>query len=146
MYFDDIQLGTRIETPEVEITLEELLAFSERYDPVPIHTDAKFAETTRFGRLLAPGMLTYLKVWSLYLPNSLAGEQLVAGTDFSCRWLRPVFAGDVLHGVVTATGKTPRTARDGILEQTLEIYNQSGVMTARCVNTVLVKRAPAAPQ
>ena len=60
MYLEDIQIGSEVTVENIVIEKEEMLDFANRYNPVKIHTDEDFAKKTRFGELIAPGMLSFL--------------------------------------------------------------------------------------
>ena len=69
MYFSDIHLHDSVEIEPVRIEEEKMLSFARDYDNRPLHTDADFAKTTRFGQLLAPGVMTFMSVWFQYLKH-----------------------------------------------------------------------------
>lgn len=43
-YFEDFQVGERIELGSVTVTEEEIIAFSQRYDPQPFHISPEQAK------------------------------------------------------------------------------------------------------
>ena len=67
MYFDDIQLGMTVEIPPAVIEREKMLDFARLYDNIPLHTDEAYAKTTPFGRLIAPGVMSFMSVWAKYI-------------------------------------------------------------------------------
>ena len=62
MVFQELRQGQSCVLAPVVMDEREMLAFSRRYDNVPLHTDPEYAKTTHFGKLLAPGMLSFLAV------------------------------------------------------------------------------------
>ncbi len=48
-YFEDYAAGAVYEYGYVSVTEVEIVAFAERFDPQPIHTDARFAASGPFG-------------------------------------------------------------------------------------------------
>ena len=64
MYLDDLKLNTEIELPNVTISKERMLEFAQIYDPLPLHCDEEYAKNTRFGQLVAPGVMTFMTVWA----------------------------------------------------------------------------------
>ncbi len=143
MYFEDIRPGTVVETEGVRIEKADMLAFAEKYDPLPLHTDEAYAKNTRFGALLAPGVMAFMSVWAQYARNDLAGEQLVAGKSTRIEWLLPVYAGDVLRGRVEVTALTPRNPYNGVVEITIDVFNQRDERVMRDVTEAVVARRKA---
>ncbi len=140
MYFGELEKGMSMKLAPVTISKEEMLAFSGKYADVPVHTDEEYAKTTSFGQLLAPGMLSFLKVWAEYLKNDLFGEQLLAGRSQSIEWYKPVFAGDVLTATVTVTELTDRSPKNGIAELTIEAFNGKGELVLKGVTEAIIKK------
>lgn len=139
MYYDDLKIGMTVETVPAAIKKEKMLAFAEDYDNVPLHTDEEYARTTPFGRLIAPGVMSFLVVWSKYLEVDFFGGELLAGKSMKIEWLRPVFAGDVLTGKATITGLTRRSERNGLAELSIEVVNQDGDLVLTNVTEAIVK-------
>ena len=142
MYFEDIRPGTTFKTEPVVIDKEKMLAFAQVYDWIPLHTDEEYAKKTRFGELIAPGVMSFMSVWSKYLEKDLMGEDLIAGKSTKIEWLKPVYANDSLTGVVEVTALTPRNARNGLVEITIHIYNQKDELVMIDVTEAVVKRRP----
>ena len=139
MYFEDIKLGMQVETEPVRIEKEKMLAFACEYDPIALHTDEQYAETTPFGRLIAPGVMSFMSVWAKYLEVDFIGQELLAGKSTKIEWLKPVFAEDVLSGTATVTNLTRRNARNGIVELSFDVYNQKGELVLKDVTEAIVK-------
>lgn len=124
MFFQDLHLGMQVETDPVTITEEEMLSFAKRYADIPLHTDPEYAKTTRFGKLLAPGMLTFLTVWAEYLRQDFFGSELIAGISQEMDWKKPVFAGDILTATFTITLLIETGSDKGIAELEMLVCNQ----------------------
>ena len=142
MYFDDLKIGMAVYTAPAVIEKDKMVAFARDYDNIPLHTDEEYANTTPFGKLIAPGVMSFMSVWAKYLEVDFFGEQLLAGKSTRIEWLKPVFANDVLRGKVTITGLVKRNARNGLVEVTLEAYNQDGVLVLTDVTEAIVKCKP----
>ena len=140
MYFEDLTVGLTLELEPAVIEKEKMMAFARDYDNIPLHTDEEYAKTTRFGALIAPGVMSFMSVWIKFLDKGLLGNELVAGKSTKIEWLRPVYANDVLTGVATVTALTPRNARNGIVEITVEAYNQKGEKVLVDVTEAIVAR------
>ena len=140
MYFEDLTVGLTLELESAVIEKEKMLAFARDYDNIPLHTDEEYAKTTRFGALIAPGVMSFMSVWVKFLDKGLFGNELVAGKSTKIEWLRPVYANDVLRGRAIITALTPRNTRNGIVEITVEAYNQKGEMVLTDVTEAIILR------
>jgi len=140
MFFEDIKLGTEIEIAPAVIEKQKMLDFARNYDNLPLHTDEEYAKTTPFGKLIAPGVMSFMSVWAKYLEVDIFGRELLAGKSTKIEWLKPVFAEDVLTGKAVVTKLTERNAKNGIVEITIYAYNQDGVLVLTDVTEAIVKR------
>ena len=142
MYFDELKLGMVAETAPAEIEKEKMLAFAREYDNIPLHTDEEYAKSTPFGKVIAPGVMSFMAVWAKYLEVDFFGEELLAGKSTRIEWLRPVFAGDVLTGRAVITDLVRRNERNGLAEVTIEVFNQNGDLVLTNVTEAVVKCRP----
>ena len=142
MYFDDIKIGMTTEIEPAVIEKEKMLQFALLYDNIPLHTDEEYAKHTPFGKLIAPGVMSFMSVWAKYLEVDFFGEELLAGKSTKIEWLKPVFAEDVLTGKATVTGHRKRNAKNGLVEITIEAYNQKGELVLTDVTEAIVKCKP----
>ena len=140
MYFDDLKIGMTVDISSTVIPKEKMVAFARDYDPIPLHTDEEYAKTTVFGKLIAPGVMSFMSVWAKYLENDFLGEELLAGKSTKIEWLKPVFADGVLTGKATITNLVERNAKNGIVEITIDAYNQKGELVLTDVTEAIVKR------
>ena len=124
------------------IEKEKMVAFARDYDNIPLHTDEEYAKTTPFGKLIAPGVMSFMSVWAKYLQVDFFGEELLAGKSTKIEWLKPVFANDVLVGKATITNLVKRNAKNGLVEITIKAYNQDGVLVLTDVTEAVVKCKP----
>lgn len=142
MYFDDIKLGTTLDIAPVVIEKQKMLDFARLYDNIPLHTDEEYAKKTRFGGLIAPGVMSFMSVWAQYLKIDLFGEELIAGKSTKIEWLKPVYADDVLTGRAEVTALIPRSSHSGLVELTITARNQYGELVLTDVTEAIVKRRP----
>ena len=142
MYLEDIKIGSEVTVENIVIEKEEMLDFARKYNPVKIHTDEDFAKKTRFGELIAPGMLSFLSVWAQYTSLDFAGEDLVAGKSTAVEWMKPVFAGDLLRGSAKVTGLSFRNDHNGVLTVSIDVFNQKDEKVLTSVVESIVKRRP----
>ena len=139
MYFNELKIGMSVEIPPALIEKERMLDFARLYDNIPLHTDEEYAKSTPFGRLIAPGVMSFMSVWAKYLEVDFFGKELLAGKSTKIEWLKPVFADDVLTGKATVTRLTKRNEKNGTVEITVEAYNQNGELVLTNVTEAVVK-------
>ena len=139
MYFDDLRIGMTVDIEPAVIKKEKMLAFAKDYDNIPLHTDEEYAKTTPFGKLIAPGVMSFLAVWAKYLEVDFFDEELLAGKSTKIEWFKPVFADDVLSGKAEITKLTRRNEKNGLVEITINAYNQDGVLVLTDVTEAIVK-------
>ena len=142
MFFEDLKLGMTVEIAPTVIEKEKMMAFARTYDPIPLHTDEAYAAASPFGKLIAPGVMSFMSVWARYLEVDFFGEELLAGKSTKIEWLKPVYADDVLTGKATITNLVPRNAKNGSAEITIEAYNQNGELVLTDVTEAIVKCRP----
>ena len=139
MYFEDLKLGTKIQIAPVVIEKEKMLDFARDYDNIPLHTDEEYAKSTIFGALIAPGVMSFMSVWAKFLEQDIFGKELIAGKSTKIQWHKPVYAEDVLRGEAVISNLQKRNARNGIVEISVEAYNQKGVLVLSNVTEAIVK-------
>ena len=141
MYFNDLKIGMTVEIAPAVIEKQKMLDFARSYDNIPLHTDEEYAKASPFGQLIAPGVMSFMSVWAKYLEADFFGKELLAGKSTKIEWHKPVYADDVLHGKAVITNLTQRSSRNGIVEITIEAYNQNGVLVLSNVTEAIVKCA-----
>ncbi len=139
MYFDELEIGMTTEIPPAVIEKEKMISFARDYDNIPLHTDEEYAKTSPFGRLIAPGVMSFMSVWVKYLEVDFFGKELLAGKSTKIEWLKPVFADDVLTGKATITNLVRRNEKNGIVEITIEARNQNGELVLTDVTEAVIK-------
>ena len=142
MYFEELKTGMTVDTAPAVIEKEKMVAFARDYDNIPLHTDEEYAKNTPFGKLIAPGVMSFMSVWAKYLEVEFFGEELLAGKSTKIEWLKPVFADVVLTGKATITNLEKRNAKNGLVEVTIEAYNQKGELVLTDVTEAIVKCKP----
>ena len=139
MYFDDLKLGMLVEIASAVIEKQKMMEFAYAYDNIPLHTDEEYAKASPFGRLIAPGVLSFMSGWARYLDVDFFGKELLAGKSTKIEWHKPVYAEDVLRGRAEVTNLVKRNARNGLVEVTIEAYNQKGERVLSNVTEAIVK-------
>ena len=128
MYFDDLKVGMTVQIAPAVIEKEKMMDFARNYDPIPLHTDEVYAAASPFGALIAPGVMSFMSVWANYLKQDFFGRELLAGKSTKIEWHKPVYAQDVLHGDAQITRLEKRSHRNGIVEVTIQAYNQNNIL------------------
>ena len=139
MYFEDLKLGMTVEIAPAVIEKEKMMAFARLYDPIPLHTDEAYAKASPFGGLIAPGVMSFMSVWAKYLEADFFGRELLAGKSTKIEWHKPVYAEDVLRGRAEITSLQRRNARNGLVEITIDAYNQRGERVLSDVTEAIVR-------
>ncbi|HEX6715976.1 MAG TPA: MaoC family dehydratase [Pyrinomonadaceae bacterium] len=122
------------------IDQEDVDAFADvTGDHNPIHVDETFAQTTRFGRRIAHGMLTASLISSV-LANKLPGQGSVY-LGQTLQFVAPVFPGDEITARVTV--KEIRQDKPIVKLETTCI-NQRDEIVIRGEATVLIHRKESA--
>ena len=143
MYFDDLEVGMTVQIAPAVIEKQKMLDFAHHYDPNPLHTDEAYAKTTPFGGLIAPGVMSFMAVWAKFLELEFLGTELLAGKSTKIEWHKPVYPEDVLTGKAKITNCIRRNPKNGLVEITIEAYNQHGQLVLTDVTEAIVKcRAP----
>jgi acyl dehydratase len=139
MFFDDLEIGMTVEIDAAVIEKEKMMAFARDYDNIPLHTDEEYAKKTPFGKLIAPGVMSFMSVWAKYQEKDFFREELLAGKSTKIEWIKPVFADDVLSGTATITNLVKRNEKNGLVEVSIEAYNQNGELVLKNITEAIVK-------
>ncbi len=106
---EDLAVGDGAEVTYT-VTAETIREFvTASGDDNPIHSDAAFAAGTRFGRVIAPGMLTGSFVSSVIGTRLPGPGTIYLSQDF--RFLRPVYVGDRVTARVEVAERLPERKR-----------------------------------
>ena len=116
-----------------------MIDFARDYDNIPLHTDEEYAKTTLFGNLIAPGVMSFMSVWTKYHEVDFFGEEFIAGKSTKIEWIKPVYAGDVLTGRVTITDLMKRNSKNGLVTVSVDVRNQNGELVLTNVTEAIVK-------
>ena len=139
MFFDELKLGMTVDIDGAVIKKEKMIAFARDYDNIPLHVDEEYAKGTPFGKLIAPGVMSFMSVWAKYLEVDFFGEELLAGKSTKIEWLKPVYAEDVLTGKATITKLLKRNEKNGLVEISIDAYNQNGELVLKNVTEAIVR-------
>lgn len=129
LFLEDFAEGQRFAGPSRTIRDEDVLAFSALTgDRHPIHYDADYAKTTRFGRPVAHGLhlMSLTALGATPLTEQL-GASMIAFVEQGARFLKPVFLDDTLHAQFEVADVEPKPGRGwGRLKLVVRLVNQHG--------------------
>ena len=142
MYFEDFHIGQEFPIPPFTITKPQMMKFAKTYDPMPAHMDAEHAKTTKFGDIIAPGIMSFMAVWANFVRMDILGKQFLAGKSFKIEWLAPCYEGDVITGTAEITKMTRRNPYNGLVYVRIYIKNQNDIMVMDTVTEALMQCRP----
>lgn len=144
LWLGDIRPGMCLRMPAFDCSAELVAAYAGLFDAHhPIHVDAEFAKTTRYGRPIAHGPLVVAK--ALAMLGDVFGEalQVLLGVNGWC-FYGPVYVGDRVAPACTVLAvNASRGGRAGAVEVELRVLGADGSLAQRGTASVLVARQPA---
>lgn len=146
-FFEDFALGETFYIPSRTQTDALFAAFQlASGDNHPIHYDMEYCRSLGFPGLLAHGMQVMIQT----APGAgdfphVVEDSLVAVTEVSSRFLKPVFSGDTLYPQLEVVGLRPgRTTGVVVLRSTVHNHRDELCMEGE-IKTLLKRRNPAEP-
>ena len=127
------------------VTREALLAFAAEFDPQPFHLDEEVAKSSVLGGLAASGWHTSSIMMRMICDVLFSKLDTIGSTGIDeIKWLKPVYAGDVLSGTLTITMVRPsrKQADVGIFTFEAELQDQHGEAKASMRSMGRVRIAP----
>ena len=138
-YLSDFAAGQVFTAGPLEVDLEQIQAFSRRYDPQSFHLDPAAAEGSFFDGLAASGWMTAALTMRLLLMCGLDVAWGLIGREVeSLVWPRPVRAGDALSLTCRILGTAQPLAHLGTVRMRVETRNQKGQTVQRMTSKVVV--------
>ena len=102
LWFDDLEAGTRIESPRRTVTEADIVAFAGLSgDYNPLHTDETHARRTAFRGRIAHGLLIQSIGSGLVNQTGAFHGTIAALAEMTIRYKAPVRAGDTIGVVLT---------------------------------------------
>ncbi len=127
-WFDDLTVGMRFKSPEIQITEADIKRFAAEFDPQPMHLDDDAAKKTPFKGLAASGWHTAAIAMNLAVQIHPFGPHPLIGMGADgVRWMLPVRPNDSLHLEGEVMSLTPsKTKPQGIALVKWTMFNQNG--------------------
>ncbi len=145
-FFEDFSVGESFSTPEVEVTIGEIIEFATRYDPQHFHTDPESAADSVFGGHVGSGWHTAALTMRLWFDHGppVAGGLVGLGVD-ELRW-GPLRGGDRIRviGEVVETIPSRSGAPRGVVRLRLRTLSHRDTEVQHMVSAILVPTRPAA--
>lgn len=153
-FFEDIRVGDAIMSGRHTFTADDIKAFARRFDPQLFHVDEEAAAQSHFGALCASGWHTAV-VWMRLMVDArrreaeaarARGEPVAAyGPALGFRelkWLKPVYAGDVIDYASEVTETRVSNSRPGVGLVSIRStgVNQNGETVISFISTTFVER------
>lgn len=144
-YFEDFNPGDTYKSPSHTVDADEIVTFGRKYDPQYYHLDAKAAEQSVFGGLVAGGFQTAALAWALALRTGMFDKCSMAGIAAEeMRWLRPLRVGDTIICEMEVLERKVSTSKPdrGAVTWRYDILNQAGERIFTMKLTQLMRRRP----
>ena len=142
-YYEDIVVGEVRESSTRKVTLEELLEFATRYDPLYFHADPAAAAGSIFGEIVASG-IHGAAIWRRLDHEISSDIRWICGIAWEeVRWPNPIRAGDELRARSEMLAKRPSRSDPtrGVVECRYSLLNQTNqtAFTCRSINLIEVR-------
>lgn len=145
LFYEDMTPGDSLTGPACVVDRDEMVAFAHRWDPMPFHVD-EAAGQAAFGSLTAPGVFV-LALKQRLIHQLPEPQAVIASMGYDeVRFHAPVRPGDTLSLKFEWVSRRESQSRPdrGVVVLRLSLVNQAGVTVMSHLDTVLVRRRPAA--
>ena len=143
LYFEDLKVGYRFESPGVTITESQIIEFAMQYDPQPFHMNVEAAKKSIFGGLIASGIHTFAVTSRLLLMAGVFADSNLGGPGCDeLRWLQPVKPGDTLRAVGEIVEIRPSTSKPdrGLVRVRYSALNQRNEEVLTMISDLIIAR------
>jgi 3-hydroxybutyryl-CoA dehydratase len=145
LYFEEFQPGQEIVTAGRTLTEADVVNFAGiSGDFNQIHVDAQYSSQTVIGQRIVHGLLVASVASGLAVQTGvLEGTVIVFREIAEWKFIKPVFLGDTIHGVLRVKEtKDLRRTGGGLVTIEFEVLNQSDEVVNRGIWIVLVAVRP----
>ena len=141
LYFEDFSPGQRFESAGRTITEADLTFFAMLSgDWHPMHVDAEFARTTRFGERVVHGTFGIALATGMMHALGIFERSAIAMLDLrEWRFEAPLRVGDTLRLSLSIIETAPgRSGNSGRVRRGFELFNQNNTVVQRGESDALV--------
>jgi len=139
--YEDFEVGQVFESGGRTITETDLTLFSMiSGDWNPIHADAEFARSTRYGQRIVHGTLGIAVSTGMLHELGIFHDSVIAMLGFrEWNFLAPLLVGDTIHLKLTITALSPgKSGNSGKVGRRFQLLNQDGKVAQEGESDVLV--------
>ena len=142
IYFEDIQVGQKIQLGSISVTKKEIISFAKQYDPQPFHVNEEKAKESLFEGICASGWHTcslFMKI--LYEGFLINAASLGSPGMDEIRWLKPLRPGDTITGVGEVMTKKPSKSKPnlGSLIISYRVFNQGDELIMTLISRAIMQ-------
>ena len=143
-YFEDLKLGERFYIPSRTMTEAHFAAFQMlSADNHPIHYNVEYCRERGHPGPLAHGFQILCFTAAGASNFALAvGDALIAFTEQSSKFLKPVYPGDTLYPLLEIVALTPQRST-GVVTLAATVHNQKGELVLTGEQKILLRRRSA---
>jgi acyl dehydratase len=146
--FEDFTPGSLTPYGPITVQYDPMLAFAREFDAQPMHVNESAAKATMAGELIASGWYTAALNMRMIADNFILETASMGSPGVSeLKWLKPVKAGDTLHGTRHVVDRRPSLTKPdrGFVNFRFELHNQHGEMVFQQTNLIMVGRRGSEP-
>ena len=140
-YFEDLAVGERFYIPSRTVTEANFAAFQTvSGDNHPIHYDVEYCRSRGYPGVLAHGLqvLCFTAAGAGTFAHAI-GDALIAFTEQSAKFLKPVYPGDTLYPQLTIAELKPQRTT-GVVIMTATLHNQRGELVLTGEHKYLLRK------
>jgi acyl dehydratase len=140
-YFEDLAVGERFSIPSRTMTEAHFAAFQTvSADNHPIHYDVEYCRERGHQGPLAHGfqILCFTAAGASSFAHAV-GDALVAFTEQSAKFLKPVYAGDTLYPMLEIAELAPQRST-GVVTLAVTVHNQKGELVLSGEQKILLRK------
>ena len=141
-HFDEFEVGQTLTSPPFSFNQEEIIHFSERYDPQPMHTDPDGAKDSIIGKFIASGWHTAAYTIHMLISNFIAIPGGMVGLEVNgLRWKLPVHPDEELRAEVEILEKRLMKSRPGfgLVTYQCRVKNPEEAIVLEMTTTTMVR-------
>jgi acyl dehydratase len=129
LYAEDLVVGSFFDLGTWDVTLDDIVEFARRWDPLPMHVDVESAAAGPFGEIIASGIHTMAIMQRLNVEGFLGRVAIIAGRSMSdVRLTKSVLPGTQLRGRQTIDAVLTRPSGRALVTTTSTLVDQTGAL------------------